>query len=84
VEFEDGNTSIDTRVFDGKFQIFSLGGGLGVALGWSLIEMGGAVSEPKEKWHPGLSIGFGISAAAFIGASGTWGIEIKDCPCAIK
>jgi RHS repeat-associated protein len=82
VEFKDGNTTIDPNVFNGKFQIFSFGGGVIMGGGISYIQLGDAIAElDAEK-----AIAFGISAVALIGSSRLYlgPPEIKDCKCESK
>jgi hypothetical protein len=77
VTFDDGNFDLDTNTFNGLFQVFSAGAGVGLTGGWSFTRLGNAFSVPG--WKPDPGIGLDASVGAFIGKSHVWKAEIKDC-----
>ena len=76
VEFEDSNNEIDPGVFNGNFSLQSLGLGF---LGWSRIQLGGAISAPTRM--PSFIWGFDVSIAALKGKSKVTYSHVKFCDC---
>lgn len=81
VTFEDGYFDIDPTVFNGKFQIFEAGAGVGIIGSYQFIELGSAISTPSLTPSPSIGLNANLSALAFIGASAGFGAEKKECKC---